>query len=355
MPASAQEDFETVLKAIVQVKAQIPEDARTARILGTEREGNGVVIDPQGLVLTIGYLILEAERVTVTAPNGEEFPAQFVGYDFDTGFGLVRVQAPWGIAPVELGASDAIQTGQPMLVVGFGGKDVVQGVRLVAQKEFAGYWEYLLEKALFTAPHFGSFAGAALLGPDAKLLGIGSLFTQVSVEGVGTIPCNLFVPIDLLKPILEDMKLTGRGRKSSRPWLGLHADESHGRVVVIRTTPGGPADKAGIKTSDIILTVKDQPVKGLADFYRQVWALGPARVSVPMRVLQDVQVREVTIQSADRYDYLKLKPRPAPQDTVQTHAPRREWVAWDGTYGYVPQLSDFTTGLSAMHRYVPRQ
>ena len=328
MSAAAQEEFETVIKAVVQVKAQIPEDARTARILGTEREGNGVVIDDKGLILTIGYLILEAESVEVTAPNGETYPAEFVGYDFDTGFGLVRVKAPWGIAPVALGSSADIKTGQPMLVVGFGGEDAVQGVRIVSQKEFAGYWEYLLESALFTAPHFGSFAGAALIGPDAKLLGIGSLFTQVAIEGVGTIPCNMFVPIDLLKPILEDLKHAGRGAMPPRPWLGFHADESHGRVVVIRTTPEGPADKAGIKTGDIILTVKGKRVRGLADFYRQVWALGSAGVDVPIRFLQDVELRDVIIKSADRYDYLKLKPHPKPQNTAHVREPTLTGVAW---------------------------
>jgi S1-C subfamily serine protease len=307
-PAGAQQGFEEILNAIVKIRATIPEDARTADILGKEREGNGVVIDSDGHVLTIGYLILEAESVEIIGPNDKSIPATIVGYDHNTGFGLIRAQTPVGIKPIQLGKSSELKEGAPILVVGYGGKDAIQPARIVSKRTFAGYWEYLLEKAIFTVPPISNFGGAALIGPDGRLLGIGSLFTQITVQGLGSISCNMFVPIDLLKPILDDLKTFGRTRAPPKPWLGLHAEEVHGRVIVIRTTPGGPADIAGIKTGDVVIAVKGKPVKGLADFYRQVWALGNAGIEVPLNILQDIQIREIKIRSADRFRFFRLKP-----------------------------------------------
>ncbi|UCD32739.1 MAG: serine protease [Desulfobacterales bacterium] len=308
LPAVAQQGFEEILKAIVKIRATIPEDARTANILGKEREGHGVVIDSDGHVLTIGYLILEAESVEMIGPNEKSTSATVVGYDHSTGFGLIRAQKPVGIKPIQLGNSSELKEGAPILVVGYGGKDAIQAARIVSQRAFAGYWEYLIENAIFTVPPISNFGGAALIGPDGRLLGIGSLFTQITVQGMGSIPCNMFVPIDLLKPILNDLKTFGRTRAPSEPWLGLHAEEVHGRVIVIRTTPDGPAEKAGIKNGDVVLTVKGKPVKGLADFYRKVWALGNAGIEVPLNILQEIQIREIIIHSGDRYRYFKLKP-----------------------------------------------
>jgi S1-C subfamily serine protease len=308
LPAGAQQGFEEVLKAIVKIRATIPEDARTANILGKEREGNGVVIDSDGHILTIGYIILEAESVEIIGPNEMPTSATVVGYDYNTGFGLIRAQKPVGIKPIQLGHSSELKEGAPILVVGYGGMDSIQGARIISQRAFAGYWEYLVENAIFTVPPISNFGGAALIGSDGRLLGIGSLFTQITVQGLGVIPCNMFVPIDLLKPILDDLKTFGRTREPSKPWLGLHAEEAHGRVIVIRTTPDGPAEKAGIKTGDVVVAVKGKPVKGLADFYRKVWALGNAGIEVPLNILQDIQIHKIIIRSADRYRYFRLKP-----------------------------------------------
>ncbi len=308
LPAGAQQDFEEILNAIVKIKANIPEDARTANILGTEREGNGVVIDSNGHVLTIGYLILEAESIEMIGANGKSTSATVVGYDHNTGFGLIRAQKPFGIKPIQLGNSSELKKGAPILVISYGGKDAIQAGRIVSQREFAGYWEYLLENAIFTVPPISSFGGAALIGPDGRLLGIGSLFTQITVQGLGSISCNMFVPIDLLKPILYDLKTFGRTTASSKPWLGLQAEEVRGRVIVIRATPDGPAEKAGIKSGDVVLTVKGKPVEGLADFYRKVWALGNAGIEVPLNILQGIQIREIIIHSDDRYRYFRLTP-----------------------------------------------
>jgi len=307
MPAYADQEPEEILKAIVKIRAIVPDDAHTARSLGTEREGSGVVIDSDGHILTIGYLILEAETIEVAGPEGKPIGATFVGYDHNTGFGLLRTDEPLSVVPMKLGQSSELNEGAPVLVASHGGPDSVQGVQVVSRSEFAGYWEYFLEDAIFTAPPHPNFGGAALIGRDGRLFGIGSLFTQVMIQGLGLIPCNMFVPIDLLNPILADLITTGRSREPPKPWLGVQAEETHGRVFVLRVTSGGPAEQVGLQPGDIILTVKGREVKGLADFYRNVWALGSAGVDVPLSVLQGIRIRNMTVRSADRYQFLRLK------------------------------------------------
>ena len=305
---AADQTAEEILKAIVKVRAVIHDDAVTAQSLGTEREGNGVLIDSAGHILTIGYLILESKIIEVTGPDGQVMNATFIGYDYDTGFGLLRVNKALNITPMKLGSSSKLKTGEPALVADHKGSDSVLGVRIAARREFTGYWEYLLENAIFTIPPFQNYGGAALIGNDGALLGIGSIFTQINVPGLGSLPANMFVPIDLLKPILSDLITTGRSRQPQRPWLGMHTDESHGRVFVIRIHPGGPAQKANLQAGDLILKVNRQPVEGQADFFRKIWALGTAGVKVPISILRGTKIQDITVNSADRYKFLKLSP-----------------------------------------------
>ena len=305
-PVWAEQTPEEILDAVIKIKATIPQDASTAQILGTEREGNGVVIDANGHILTIGYLILEAETIEVIAAQGEPVKGSFVAYDYKTGFGIIRADPPLPVKPLQLGQSSQLNEGDPILIAGHGGSEAVLGSRVVSRKAFVGYWEYLLEDAIYTTPPYPNYGGAALIDRDGRLLGIGSIYTPLSVPGIGILPCNMSVPIDLLKPILADLIQTGRSSIPPQPWLGLNADEAHGRVFIIRVTPGGPAEKAGLKAGDIVLAVDKKPVKGLADFFRQSWALGPAGVKVPMSILQETQVRDISVQSADRYQFLKV-------------------------------------------------
>ncbi len=307
-PAYGEQSADEILKAIVKIKAVIPESAFTARTLGTEREGNGVVIDSKGHILTIGYLIIEAETLEVTTEEGKTISASFVGYDHDTGFGLMKVNQPLSIKPIKLGKSSEVKPGDPILMAGHGGTESVQAGRVLARKEFAGYWEYLLEDAIYTAPAHTGFGGAALINPDGKLLGIGSLLTQIGIPGFGSISCNISVPIDLLHPILPDLIAKGRTSTPPRPWLGLNAEEAHGRVFVVRVTPGSPAEKAELQAGDMVLTVKGGEVKGLADFYRKVWALGHAGVEVPLGILRGPKIRDITVKSIDRNQLLQQKP-----------------------------------------------
>jgi S1-C subfamily serine protease len=308
-PAYADQTAEEILKAVVKIRSVIPKEAHTASTLGTEREGSGVIIDSEGLVLTIGYLIVEAEAIEVMGIEGKPVSATFVGYDHPTGFGLLRIEKPLGVRPIELGQSSTVKTGDPVLIAGHGGKDSAIPGRVISRKEFVGYWEYLLDEAIFTAPAYTNFGGAALINPDGQLLGIGSLFSQLTIPGLGSIPCNIFVPIDLLHPILSDLKTLGRSRKPHRPWLGINAEEAHGRVFITKMTSGGPAEKADLQPGDLILSVKGKTVNGLADFYRKIWEVGNAGVDIPLTLLRGIQIREITIRSADRYQFLLLKPK----------------------------------------------
>lgn len=297
-----------VLESIVTVQARIRPDAGSARTLGLQREGAGIVIDRRGLILTIGYLVMEAESIRAVSYTGEVLDADFVAYDFETGFGLVRARGGDDLPPLELGDSDSVALGDNVTIatVSSAGVDGIQEARVISVGEFVGYWEYLLEKAIYASPPHPSFGGAALIGPDGRLVGVGSIFTRLSFPEVGVIPTNMFVPIDLLKPILEQLKSTGRALGPRRPWLGINTQETRGRVLVQRVTPGGPADKAGIRPGDILLAVAGREFADMGDFFRKVWALGNAGVQVPLTVLQGSQINQVIIPSGDRYDHLKL-------------------------------------------------
>lgn len=300
-------DVETVLSAIVGLRAEIPEDARTARFLGTEREGSGVVIDSHGLVLTIGYLILEAMGATVIDRSGQAIPAEIVAYDYDTGFGLVRAMEPLGATPLRLGDSREVEPDDAMLAISFGGAGSVLPTMVGSRREFAGYWEYLLESAIYTSPPHPFWAGAALVGPNGRLVGIGSLLVDDPVPGSEQ-PGNMFVPIDLLKPILGDMLTTGRAATPPRPWLGMFTREAHGQIMVTRSIPEGPADRAGIEPGERVTAVAGEPVGTMAEMFRKIWSLGTAGVQVPLTLDNNGRTRQVTVQSADRYQYLRLDP-----------------------------------------------
>lgn len=295
------------LDAVVGVRATVPGDARTAAVLGTRREGSGAVIDDNGLVLTIGYLILEAVHAEIVLPGERIIPADVVAYDYDTGFGLLRALAPLEIAPIALGSAADLAPETQALVAASGGPEPVVGAVVVSRRDFAGYWEYLLPDAIFTAPPHLAFGGAALIGRDGALLGIGSLIVGDAGGPGSQIAGNMFVPIDALQPILADLLTHGRSAAPARPWLGLYSEEVRDRLFVSRTAPGGPADAAGLQAGDVIVAVKDEPVSDMADFYRKVWALGEAGAEIPLTVLRPDGLSGITVRSGDRYDYLKLR------------------------------------------------
>ena len=299
----AEQEAEKSLDAVVEIRISVPQNARTAERFGTNRVASGVVIDEIGHILTIGFQTIEAETVKIVGKDNKTVDAIVVAYDRNTGFGLLRATSPLQVTPMPFGSSSEVKKGDPVLAVSYGSSNAVHGVAVVARKEFAGPWEYLLQNAIFTVPPIERFSGAALIDRNGQLVGIGYLFSQLTIEDLGVMPTNMFVPIDLLKPILSDLKLSGSSKLPPRPWLGVRTQELYGRLIVERVTSGSPSEKAGIKKGDIILAVNKQDVHGMADFYRKVWAMGKAGVDVPISILQGIQIREVVVHSIDRQQY----------------------------------------------------
>jgi S1-C subfamily serine protease len=307
-PEDVDFDLDAALAAVVAVRTEVPEDAYTATLLGTERLGNGVVIRNDGLVLTIGYLITEAETIWLTSVTGHAAPAHLVAYDQATGFGLVQALGRLGVPALSRGSSAATEVGESVLVAGYGGRRHALSAELVAKREFAGYWEYVLDEALFTAPAHPQWGGAAVIGPEGDLIGIGSLLIQDARRGDGATEGNMAVPIDLLAPILDDMLQFGRSRLPVRPWLGMYTAESTDGLVVAGVARGGPAHRAEVQPGDRVVEVAGARPAGLGDLFRRVWSIGPAGAEIPLTLQRDGSTVRVRLRSADRGDFLK-KPR----------------------------------------------
>ncbi|HTV50949.1 MAG TPA: S1C family serine protease [Steroidobacteraceae bacterium] len=305
-PEQVSFDLDSAVRSVVKVYAEVPEAAFTASLLGTERPGSGVVINADGLVLTIGYLITEASSIWLTQHDGQVVPAHALAYDQSTGFGLIQPLAPLPLPAIERGSCDGLEVGDEVIVIGHGGLSHSLNAKVIALREFAGYWEYVLDQALFTAPPHPEWGGTALLGADGRLLGVGSLLVQEAVSGEN-FDANMYVPIDLLEPILESMVRLGRPAAPPRPWLGMYATEMQGRLLVGRLVQSGPAHRAGVRLGDFVLEVAGQPVSSLAQLFRCVWSVGPAGTSVPLTLERGESTVHVRVQSADRSDYL-LKP-----------------------------------------------
>jgi S1-C subfamily serine protease len=297
-------DLDSIARSVVKLRASIPEDAFTAGILGSQRTGNGVVINSDGLVLTIGYLVTEATDVWLTTPDGRELAAHPLAYDQVTGFGLVLPLEKADIAPLALGSSAALRVGDEAYIVSAPEFAEPLPVHIFARREFAGAWEYLLEDALFAAPAHPHWSGCALIDGAGRLAGIGSLLVRELTAGA-EIDANMFVPIDLLKPILADLATRGRASRQSRPWLGVYATEMTGKVYVTGVAEGGPAQLADLREGDLIMQVAEHDVATLPDFYRRLWAVGPAGSGVRLTASRRGTRLHVNVRSVDRGDLLK--------------------------------------------------
>jgi len=300
-------DLERALSAAVFIRSQVPEDAFTAQVLGTERAGNGILISDSGLIVTIGYLVTEAESVWLVANNGQTIQGDVVGYDHDTGLGLVQALGRLAVRPMEIGSSSDVRVDDVAILAAGGGRRHALTTRVVDKREFAGSWEYLLDEAIFTTPDHPNWGGTGLVDRNGRLVGIGTLFIQGA--GQNGVDGNMIVPIDVLKPILDPLVKTGHTGRVPRPWLGLYAAENDETIVVAGMASAGPASQGGVMIGDEILKVAGVPVAGLSDFFRHVWKLGAAGVEVPLTVRREEHgVLDLTLHSADRADFLR-KPR----------------------------------------------
>ncbi|MCL4747478.1 MAG: S1C family serine protease [Burkholderiaceae bacterium] len=288
--------------SVVRVETRAVGGALSAESLGQRRSGSGVILDER-TVLTIGYLLLEAESVEITSASGRKIPANVAGYDHATGFGLLRALVPLDGLPIEIGDSDRIAEREKVLTLGHGERQATE-LYVLSRKPFTGSWEYLLERPIYTFPPVNNWSGSALISEDGKLVGIGSLIVNDAASDRRGIPGNLFVPVNLLKPILADLLATGRRSGPAQPWLGLSTEVVQGHLMVVRVSRDGPAGDAGIGRGDIVLAVDGERVSDQAEFYRQLWKTGPAGTEVTIRVLQRGSVREIRLRSIDRAEVL---------------------------------------------------
>ena len=311
VPASAQPrasdygyDLERALSAVVGLHAIIPSDGFTAETLGTERAGNGVLIG-EGLVLTVGYLVTEAEQLWLHLGDGRVVEGHALAVDQQTGFGLVQALGKIDLPSLTLGSSKAAEVGERVVLGGAGGRARSVAGRVAARQEFAGYWEYVLDEAIFTYPAHPNWGGTGLINSAGELIGVGSLQVERAREGENE-HLNMVVPIDYLKPILDDLRKFGRANRPVRPWLGVYSTEIEDKIVVVGIAPKGPAARAELKTGDVVLAVKGENVTSLGAFYRKVWALGSAGVEVPLTLYRDGVTFEVAVNSSDRAKFLKV-------------------------------------------------
>ncbi len=298
-------DLDHVLDSVVSVRAEIPEDAFTASFLGTERSGSGVVISEDGLILTIGYLITEAQSIWLTANNGTVIQGHTLAYDQATGFGLIQPLGRLKLPMLPFASMASTEADDDVFVIASGGRHHALKAKVVGKREFAGNWEYVLDEAIFTAPAHPHWSGAALVDEFGRLLGVGSLLVQEAREEGQSLQGNMFVPVDILKPILDDLKKYGKASGPTRPWLGLYVAESDGNLVVSGVTEGGPAAKAGVRPGDVIINVAGGKPTGIADVFRRYWSLGAAGIEVPLTLLRKGSRSEIVVRSAERGALLK--------------------------------------------------
>lgn len=296
-------DLDRVLSSVVGLHSIIPSDAFSADTLGTERAGNGVLIE-DGLILTIGYLITEAETVWLHVGDGRVVPGHALGVDNVSGFGLVQALGQMDIDPLPLGSSAIAEVGDRVVLGGAGGRTRSVASHIAAKQEFAGYWEYLLDEAIFTLPAHPNWGGTGLISNRGELIGIGSLQLEREREGKDE-HVNMVVPIDLLTPVIDDLKKFGRVNKPARPWLGMYSTEIDNKVVVVGISAKGPAARAELKAGDVILAVAGEKVTSQTGFYRKLWSLGSAGVDVPLTVYHEGVTFDVVLASTDRGKMLK--------------------------------------------------
>ena len=296
--------------AVVGLRVAVAAGAASAETLGRERTGSGVVIGADGLILTIGYLMLEAQSIQVITQDNKVLPAQAVGYDLATGFGLVKPLLPLrGIEPVVLGSLQELQPGIALMAAtgaqGDTGDGEVAMTQLVSKRPFSGYWEYHIDAAAFTSPPIGNHSGAPLFNQKGELVGIGSLLVGDALGGSRRLPGNMFVPVDLLKPILSELQRTGSTTVSHRPWVGVTSAEQGGRVQIVRVSKESPAQKAGLAPGDLVLAVDGKRVATLEEFYKKLWDRARPDVDVSLTVLQGADLKTIILKPVDRMNSMR--------------------------------------------------
>ena len=300
-------DLELGLSAVVRLSSNVPEEAFTAGVLGTEREGNAILLGKDNILVTIGYLVVDAHTITLQAKGGQKVQAEIIGYNHESGLALIHTLSALDIPFIKQGTADDLEENEPVIIAPYGGVDHAISARVVSRREFAGSWEYLLDRAIFTSPIHPNWSGAALIRRNGTLCGVGSLWINDAEEGKSDSPGNLFVPIDLLEPIYDDMVSSGLAQGPYRPWLGMYTAEAMNSLFVSGVIPDAPADLAGVEVGDVIAGLEDEPINSLSSMYRKLWSLGNAGVTVMLNIKRDGEDMDVSVKSDSRYNLMSKR------------------------------------------------
>lgn len=290
----------TILPAVVDLRVVIPENHPSTRNLGSERMGSGTIVDPDGYILTVHYVTLGADSITVTLTDGEQLPGELAAQDFETGLALVKI--PGRDFPfVRPATSGSLSLGQAAMIVASSGEAGrrVSGGYITSMESYDGHWEYMLEKTIRLTAFNPGFGGGALADLKGRIVGVVSL----NLNEIGKF--SLAIPIEFYLQNEQEMKKYGRVRsRPQHPWLGFYPQPLAGHIVIAGVVPGGPAERSGLREGDIILGVEKKDVRSRPELYREIWKKKPGE-QISFRVLREEESLNLEVTGGDRWDFYR--------------------------------------------------
>lgn len=292
--------LEYVVPATVSIRSVTPQRHPSARLLGTERMGSGAIIDAEGHILTVGYVVMGARTIEVTLPDQQQFPATLVCQDFESGIAILQTPAR-DLPTVPLGHSSSLKEGDKVIIVA--ATDQTQRMAspgfISALRPFEAYWEYMLDQAILTTAMNPGFGGGPLLDSLGQMIGVLSLNLNSTKE------MTLAIPIDLFHRVKEGVFTFGSiTDRRPRPWVGMYSEPVEGGVAVIGLIPNGPASRAGMEVKDVILEVNNAEATGRRELYELMWR-NRAGDELTFTVQRGEEVLDIRVTSMDRAEFYR--------------------------------------------------
>jgi S1-C subfamily serine protease len=287
-------------ECVVNIQTTVARDHRSVPILGTERMGSGVVVDPAGLILTVNYVVMGGQTVQVSFLRGRRVRAEIVAQDFEIGLALLRIKRQ-GLTAATLRVEGELERGEPVVAVASTGAQErrVAGGLVTYLGEFEAHWEYLLERGIVSNAANPGFGGGGLFTLTARLAGIVSLNLNELIRN------SLSIPVEHYRE--HERELLRYGRVVSRPrraWLGVFAHVVEEGIVVAAVVPEGPGDRGGLREGDLIVSLNAEKLESRRDLYVSLWRHGPGE-PLTFEVMRDSSLRRVLVTSGDRAEFFR--------------------------------------------------